>query len=117
LGELKSKHEVSQVAWMSFHNSLVHQLNLTDELREDPSDFIASVKTTYDRLFEISPMLHRSFMTNIRKRVEATASPGFQIPCYLNGYKHSEAWTSDCEYEENSVNELREEVELIVQEV
>ena len=123
LGELKSKHETSQVAWQSFHNSLVHQLNLVSELREDPIEFIQEVKTSYSRLFEISPIIHRDFMTNIRKRVEKSATELFQIPCYMNGFHHAHVWredeeADDCKFEDNSVNnDIREEVALRVQDL
>ena len=116
LGELKSKHEVSQVAWQNFHNSLVHQLNLAPEFREDPVDFIQEVRTTYQRLFEISPILNRQFMNDVRRRVTASATDRFIIPSYLNGFHHASVWHGS-DFEDNSVNELREEVELPVQEM
>jgi hypothetical protein len=116
LGELKSKHEVSQVAWQNFHNSLVHQLNLAPAYREDPVDFIQEVRTTYQRLFEISPILNREFMNDVRKRVFASATDEFIVPSYLNGFHHASVWSSS-DFEDNSVNELREEVEIPVQEV
>ena len=118
LGELKSKHEVSQVAWQNFHNSLVHQLNLAPPFREDPIDFIQDVKTTYNRLFEISPILNRDFMQNIRKRVTASATNKFIIPSYMNGFHHAVVWrgsSDSSDFEDNSVNELREEIELPLQ--
>lgn len=127
LGELKSKHEVSQVAWQNFNNSLVHQLNLAPEFREDPVEYIHSVRTTYDRLFEISPILNRGFMREIRKRVMKTATDAFIIPPYLNGFHHARIWRGGggCDddnstFQDNSVNEqerLREEVEIQLQEV
>ena len=117
LGELKSRHEVSQIAWQNFHNSLVHQLNLAPEFREDPIDFIQEVRTTYQRLFEISPMLNREFMQDVRKRVKNNASDAFIIPSYLNGFHHTQIWRDDdSNFEDNSVN-VREEVEIAVQEV
>ena len=128
LGELKSKHETRQIAWQSFHNSLVHQLNLVSELREDPTEFIQEVKASYSRLFEISPIMDRHFMTNIRKRVEKTATELFQIPCYMNGFHHTGVWRDhepvgsddddDCKFEDNSINnDIREEVTLVVQDL
>lgn len=117
LGELKSKHEVSQIAWQNFHNSLVHQLNLAPEFREDPVDFIQEVRTTYQRLFEISPMLNRQLMQNVRKRVNKHATDAFIIPSYLNGFSHARIWRDDdSNFEDNSVN-VREQIEIAVQEV
>jgi len=119
LGELKSKHETSQIAWQNFHNTLVHQLNLAPEFREDPVDFIHEVRTTYNRLFEISPMLNREFMQDVRRRVKKNASDEFMIPSYLNGFHHAICWRdNDSNFEDNSVNhELRDQVEEKVQEV
>ena len=104
LGEFKSKHEVSQIAWQNFHNSLVHQLNLAPEFRENAVDFIREVETTYARLFEISPMLSRSFMIDVRKRVKANASEKFIIPSYLNGFHHASIYREEEEFTDNTTN-------------
>ena len=114
LGELKSRHEVSQVAWQNFHNSLMHQLNLAPEYRENPVEFIQEVRTTYDRLFEISPMLNRSFMNDVRRRVKANASNQFIIPSYLNGFHHARIYREE-DFEDNSIN--GSEIKGSVQEV
>ena len=106
LGELKSRHEVSQVAWQNFYNSLVHQLNLSEEFREDPVDFIQEVRTTYNRLFEISPMLNKSFMVDVKKRVRKSASDRFIIPAYMNGFHHSHIWgQEENDFVDNSIND------------
>jgi len=119
LGELKSRHEVSQIAWQNFYNSLVHQLNLAEEFREDPLEFIQEVRTTYDRLFEISPMLNRSFMIDVKKRVKKSATDRFIIPAYLNGFHHSHIWGDEEEdFVDNSVNDdIRNEIEGALQDM
>ena len=89
LGETKSKHETSQVAWQAFHNAIKHELALRRDLRQDPADFIAEVKTTYQRLFEISPICNAKLIRQIRKKIEAYATDEFQVPTYLNGFTHS----------------------------
>ena len=94
LGETKSKHETSQVAWQN-HNTIKHELALRRELRSEPADFLAGVKTSYDRLFEISPICNRSLLKTVRKSIEANASEAFQIPTYLNGFKHSRVYQQE----------------------
>ena len=89
LGETKSKHETSQVAWQAFHNAIKHELALRRDLRQDPADFITEVKTTYQRLFEISPICNAKLIRNIRKKIEVHATDEFQVPTYLNGFSHS----------------------------
>ena len=119
LGELKSRHEVSQIAWQNFYNSLVHQLNLAEEFRENPLEFLQEVRTTYDRLFEISPMLNRSFMIDVKKRVKKNATDRFIIPAYLNGFHHSHIWgDEDEDFVDNSVNDdIRNEIEGALQDM
>ena len=92
LGETKSKHETSQVAWQAFHNAIKHELALRRDLRQDPTDFIAEVKTTYQRLFEISPICNAKLIRKIRKRIDTYATEEFQVPTYLNGFRHSEVY-------------------------
>jgi hypothetical protein len=92
LGETKSKHETSQVAWQAFHNSIKHELALRRDLRQDPTDFINEVKTTYQRLFEISPICNAKLIRHIRQKIEVHATAQFQVPTYLNGFRHSEVY-------------------------
>ena len=54
LGEQKSKHEQAANAWLLFHNEVKHQLSLRRDLREEPTEFLTTCKTNYDRLFELS---------------------------------------------------------------
>ena len=95
LGEQKSKHEIAQIAWQSFHNTVAHQLHLSRELREDPVDFLVHIKNTYERLFEISPMISQQFVKTVKNRVNKSASNAFQTPFYLNGFHHTKIWKHD----------------------
>ena len=92
LGELKTKHEISQVAWQNFYNTVKHELALAPNLRKDPVEFLNEIKSDYERLFEISPMCDRSLMKKVKKRVLANATEEFQIPCYLNGFRHTQVY-------------------------
>ena len=99
LGESKTKNEVAQVAWQNFYNSVSHELNLTRELRQPPDEFLQKVKADYDRLHEISPICARHFIKAIKKKVRDNATDLFQIPTYLNGFKHTHVWVEEKEPE------------------
>ena len=103
LGETKSKHEAAEIAWQNFYNGIKHQLNLKREMRDDPAEFVQNTKTSYDRLFEISPLCNQSLITRVKKKITKTASPEFQIPNYLNGWAHTTIYKDDDEFEDNSV--------------
>jgi hypothetical protein len=107
LGEQQTKHEISQIAWQNFYNTVSHQLQLTKNLREDPVEFVSQIKTDYDRLFEISPICSRRFILEVKKKVRRHATAEFQVPPYLNGFKHTAVWTHDDSFESNdSVNNV-----------
>jgi hypothetical protein len=95
LGEYKSKNEASQIAWQNFYNHIHHQLNLARELRDSPDDVLKEVKATYDRLFEISPICNQSFISSVKKLIMKNANDQFQIPPYMNGFKHTGVWVDD----------------------
>ena len=97
LGESTTKHEIAQVAWQGFYNTVSHQLNLTREMREEPVQFLKDIKSTYDRLFEISPICSRRFILDIKKKVRKSATNEFQIPSYLNGYRHETVYGQENE--------------------
>ena len=102
LWENKSRHETSQVAWQNFFNSVKHELSLRRDLRQDPADFLKTVKCSYDRLFEISPICSRDLIKHVKKRVRINASPNFQVPVYLNGFTHTPVYRDeDDDYEDN----------------
>ena len=106
LGESKTKNEVSQVAWQNFYNTVAHELNLARPLRQDPTEFVAKIKSDYDRLFEISPICSRQFILAVKKKVRASASPEFQIPTYLNGFSHTRVWDDEASFESNDPHEV-----------
>ena len=103
LAELKTKHEMSQVTWQNFYNTVKHELSLSRDLRQEPIEFLKEVKASYDRLFEISPICSRGFMKTIKKRVRDNATEQFQIPTYLNGFRHTPVYRDPDDFEDNSV--------------
>ena len=104
LGESKSKHEQSANAWLLFHNEVKHQLSLHRNKRQDAEEFLQNCKTSYDRLFELSPICSSEMITAIKKKIAAHANEEFQCPTYLNGFRHTEVYRADDDsFEENSV--------------
>jgi len=108
LGEQISKHEMAQQNWQNFYNNLSHQLNLSRELRDEPHEFVKTMKLQYDRLFELSPIVARSFIREVKKKVQKGASELFQIPPYLNGFHHTRVWNDEDNFADNESN--REEM-------
>ena len=114
LGENKSKNETAEISWQAFYNTISHQLSLKREHREDPEKFLSEVKLQYERLFELSPMVGRSFVKKVKKSITKNSTDDFQVPAYLNGYHHTEVWEDTNSFEDNS---LGEEVKLDVPEI
>ena len=102
IGENKSKNEVAEISWQAFYNTVSHQLSLKREHREDPKEFLAEVKQNYERLFELSPMVQKSFIQEVKKDVEKRKCAEFALPHYLNGYHATIVYDSDDSYEENT---------------
>lgn len=103
LGETKSKHESAEIAWQNFYNGIKHQLNLKRNMRDNADEFVQDVKTSYDRLFEISPLCNQGLITRIKTKLQKNATEEFQIPNYLNGWSHTSVYKEEDEYEDNSV--------------
>jgi hypothetical protein len=104
LGESTSKHETSSNAWLLFHNEVKHQLSLRRDKRQDAEEFLQNCKTQYDRLFELSPICSSDMISVVKKKINAHATEEFEVPTYLNGFKHTVVYrTDDDSYEENSV--------------
>ena len=117
LGESKTKNEVSQVAWQNFYNTVSHQLNLARELREAPDEFLKKTQAAYDRLFEISPICNRGFITAVRKAVKKRGGPAFRVPTYMNGFRHTHIWVEEDAVEDAVEDEAEDAVDLGVEEV
>ena len=104
LGESTSKHEQSANAWLLFHNEVKHQLSLRRDKRQDAEEFLKTCKTSYDRLFELSPICSSTMISAIKKKIVAHATDEFHVATYLNGFRHTEVYrVPDDDYEENSV--------------
>jgi hypothetical protein len=118
IGENKSKNEVAEISWQAFYNTVSHQLSLKREHREDPEKFLTDVKQNYERLFELSPMIGKNFVGEVRKALEKNKTTEFCVPAYLNGYHHTIIWEESSEFEDNSsLAVFPDEVKLDVPEV
>ena len=113
LGENKSKNETAEISWQSFYNTVSHQLSLKRKHREDPEKFLTEVKQQYERLFELSPIPDRKFIRQVKKSVEKHKSEEFQIPCYLNGFNHTEVWEDTFEDNESLGFEVEPDVPVV----
>ena len=102
LGETKSKHEIAEVSWQNFYNGIKHELSLARSMRQNPTEYIQEVKTSYDRLFEISPICNRDLIKKTRIEICATATKEFRIPNYLNGWSHTKPFDESDLFEDNS---------------
>ena len=103
LGENKSKNETAEISWQAFYNTVSHQLSLKREHREDAEKFLTELKQQYERLFELSPIPDRRFISQVKKSVAKHGTEEFQVPCYLNGFKHTEVWEDTNSFEDNSL--------------
>ena len=118
IGENKSKNEVAEISWQAFYNTVSHQLSLKREHREDPEKFLTEVKQNYERLFELSPMIGKSFVSEVRKALEKNKTNELCVPAYLNGFHHTHVWDESSEFEDNSsLAVFADEVKLDVPEV
>ena len=99
LGTLSDAH----TQWQALYTHITHELSLDVHCRHDAEEFMREIKSAYDRLFETSPLCDRKFIIEIKKRVSKHADDEFQIPHYLNGFKHITAYHSDADFVDNSV--------------
>ena len=63
-------------------------------------EFLKKMKEDYDRLFEISPICSRRFILAVKRRVRKHATDRFQVPPYMNGFKHTNVWNNDQDEED-----------------
>jgi surface polysaccharide O-acyltransferase-like enzyme len=87
--ELKKTHESVCNAWLSLYSQISSQLALSRDLREPPDEFVASIMNQYNHLYEISPIIRRSFIERVKRKliIQNDEHPDQAIECppYLNG--------------------------------
>tara|TARA_B100000029_G_scaffold361932_1_gene354931 strand:+ start:93 stop:686 length:594 start_codon:yes stop_codon:yes gene_type:complete len=104
LGEQMSRHEAAANQWLLFYSELQYTLSLAREKRCPAEEFLNQVKTTTDRLFEISPICSASMIARLKKKIRANAHEDFVVPPALNGWAHMRAFVegNEQDFEDNS---------------
>jgi len=108
LGTSMSAHEQALNKWQSFFNHIKHQLSLSRSQREEADQFMQWVKTEYQQLFELSPIISQKFINQTKKKIKKHVDNGFKVPNYCNGMHATHAYESDSEtmFEENTQTNL-----------
>ena len=108
IGTSMSSHQQALNKWQSFFNHIKHQLSLERSERENAEEFMQWVKTEYQQLFELSPIISQKFINQTKKKIQKHVTPEFHVPNYLNGMAHTHAYTEDSEtvFEENTQTDL-----------
>lgn len=86
LSELATEHRIASLSWGKFFATLRIQLQLKKADRAEPREFLNSVVSEYERLFEISPPLLNNFVDKIIKKVQNMEHNRFKMPFYCNGF-------------------------------
>ena len=86
LSELATEHRIASLAWGKFFATLRIQLQLKKADRAEPREFLNSVISEYERLFEISPPLLAKFVEKMAKKVRNLVHNRFKLPFYANGF-------------------------------
>lgn len=84
LAENSQSNLIASLQWGKFFTRIRTQLSLLRDDRESCHDYLLSILSEYDRLYETSPALHDSFVSSIKKKL--TNIHGMVVPYYLNGY-------------------------------
>ena len=89
LAQLMEGNRIAGLSWGKFYSRLKFQLSLVREERENIHDFLNSVFSEYDRLSEISPLLLKHFIRNVKSKLNSRIlDDGFVLPYYMNGFAH-----------------------------
>ena len=95
LAQLSESNRISSLAWGKFYSSIKFQLQLKAEDRTDPKEFMSSILSEYDRLYEISSPLLRQFVDKMTKKLKKIVTNRFVTPFYMNGYIHCESYNDN----------------------
>ena len=108
LGQNSEAHRSAQLSWNKILSALMFQLRLTREYRTNAIKLLRSITAEYDRLYEISPVLKKSFISTLKKRLKKKKLPHFKAPWYLNGWTHMCSYNNDEEYEDNNEDQFED---------
>ena len=100
LAELSESNRMASLSWGKYYSRLKFQLALQRVDREGCHDFLLSIFSEYERLYETSPILHKEFVSSIKKKL--TNLKGIILPYYLNGFNHTAPYE---EFLDNSIED------------
>ena len=92
--ELKKIHESCHTQWQSFYNDIRYQLSLQRAFRAPCEEFVTEVLSRYKHLFEMSPIIRRKFVKNLKQKFKRNNND-FRVPIYCNGMTPTKAWKPD----------------------
>ena len=105
LAQLEESNRISSLQWGKFYTRIKFQLYLRRKKRDPCHDFLLSVFSEYDRLYEMSPPLLSAFIKHIRKKLRNRELNGFILPFYMNGVQRVVKYEeSKDEFENNYSN-------------
>ena len=84
LGERMKSHMEARTAWQNFYIHIKYQLKLAPVLRRPADEFMEEIKRTYERLFEISPVIDRNTVSRLKKKLR---NSDMILPNYINGMR------------------------------
>ena len=102
LAQTEESNRIASLSWGKFYSRIKFQLYLKRENREAAHDFMLSVFSEYDRLYEISPPLLSKFIKHIRNKLQNTDLNGFKLPFYMNGVERVEKYDEHSEFDNNT---------------
>ena len=102
LAELSEANRMASLSWGKFFCRLKRQLSMQRDDRDGCHDYILSIFSEYDRLYETSPVLHTKFVSKIKKKLANIR--GVILPYYLNGFNHTRAYEEEA-FENNTDDE------------
>jgi hypothetical protein len=108
LAELSEGNRIASLQWGKFFSRLKWQLSLQRCDRDAAHDFMLSVYSEYDRLYETSPILLDKFLKTVKKKLKRREVHGFVLPFYMNGFQHVVSY--DEPFEDNTEDDEKREL-------
>ena len=105
LAEFSEANRIASLQWAKIFTRIRTQLSLFRDDRDGCHDYFIGILSEYDRLGEVSPALHDSFVSNIKKKLNVLHG-NVVLPYYLNGFNHTTPYPEDdADFENNTDDE------------
>lgn len=108
LAQSSESNRVASLAWGKFHSCIKFQIHLKTKDRIEAKDFMATIVSEYERLYEISPPLLARFIDKMCKKLRSLVTERFRIPHYMNGYHHCASYHEG--FDDNSIEASDEKI-------